>query len=126
MMKIISIEDLNLQHFQENNLNHDQIFSSHANHRYHGKTQFYLQANIQTILLCWCFGGLFVGFGLGFYLWWWWFLIFFSSIPQMSCPRGCSEQSTTLLTPSPTLSNFRCNYSTLTPGSDRSWTEKSQ
>lgn len=76
-MKIISIEDLNLQHFQENNLNHDQIFSSHANHRYHGKTQFYLQANIQTILLCWCFGGLFVGFGLGFYLWWWWFLTFF-------------------------------------------------
>lgn len=46
---------------------------------------------------------------------------FSSSVPQMSCLRGSSEQSTTLLTPSPVLSDFRWNYSTLTPGSERSW-----
>lgn len=46
---------------------------------------------------------------------------FCSSVPQMSCLRGSSEQSTTLLTPSPVLSDFRWNYSTLTPGSERSW-----
>lgn len=127
VMTIISMEDLNLQHFQENNIN------NLSNHKFSPPMQIIttvakpklISGQIFKPFCCAVFlGGLFFGFGLGFL----WLLIcyFSSSILEMSCPRGCSEQSTTLLTPSPVVSNFRCNYSTLTPGNERSWTEKSQ
>lgn len=99
MTTITSIEDLNLQGFQDNNLNQDYISHCHGNAK-----SLPLWQNLNLAL------GEYSKLSA---------VTFFFLYLTWVVERLVRADSTMLLTPSPVLSNFRSNYSSLHSGSER-------